>query len=263
MASKKAAAPAKNLNGGTDKKSESNLPLFYESPVLLNSATHADLALKKNIGYGFAAKTNAVPITMMEMPQVAACYPIAFAADETATPVAIVGLRRDENLFVNKKNEWEAGNYIPAYVRRYPFIFAQSKNSDKFSLSADINKNTTEKNGEQMFFNKDGTTTEVTNNALEFCKAYHAHAMSTLEFAKALVKQDLLVAREAVITLDNKQKINLGGLRVIDEQKLAKLPDNVVLDWHKKGWMAMAYAQLLSGAQWQRLNQRLKTVLKG
>ena len=41
-------------------------------------------------------------------------------------PVAILGLRGAANQFVNSEGAWREGKYIPAYVRRYPFILMES-----------------------------------------------------------------------------------------------------------------------------------------
>ena len=114
------AAPKKGADGQA-----APMPLFYSKPIPLDAKEHKDLGLKTNFGLGFTKDVNAVPINMIEMPQICHFYPIGFAPDESATPVAIVGLRDNENLFLNEKNEWEADTYIPAYIRRYPFIFSE------------------------------------------------------------------------------------------------------------------------------------------
>uniref|UniRef100_UPI001C6FFE3A SapC family protein n=1 Tax=Rahnella variigena TaxID=574964 RepID=UPI001C6FFE3A len=95
-------------------------PLFYKNPVPLDANRHGNLSLKANFGLSFAAKVNAVPINLIEMPQICHAYPIAFSPDDNATPVAILGLRDNENLFLDKDGQWASDLYIPAYIRRYP-----------------------------------------------------------------------------------------------------------------------------------------------
>ena len=84
------------------KQDKSHMPLFYKSPTPLDAKAHAKLALKKNFGLDFTKEVNAVPVNLIEMPQICHTYPIAFSPDENATPVAILGIRDNEKLFVDK-----------------------------------------------------------------------------------------------------------------------------------------------------------------
>jgi len=242
---------AKKLANGKDVQ----MPLFYNSPIPLDAKEHSDLGLRKNFGLGFTKQVNAVPINMIEMPQICHFYPIGFSPDATATPVAIIGLRDNENLFLDKNDQWVKNTYIPAYIRRYPFIFSEIPGKDQLSLCIDLDKNVVESKGEQPFFEKDGKPTQLSQNALEFCKSYHAAAQQTIGFGKALHDADLLVERQAEINIGDGKRINFAGFRIIDEEKLSKLDDKTFMDWRKKGYLPFLYAHLFSGAQWQRLTQ--------
>ncbi len=252
----------KNTQASEDTPVTGNLPLFYKNPVPLDAARHADLSLKKNFGMGFTKGINAVPINLIEMPQVCHTYPIAFSPDASATPVAILGLRDNENLYLNSKNEWLSDSYIPAYIRRYPFIFSEVPDGDQLTLCVDQDGTTTEDGGDQKFFTADGKPSALSQNALEFCKSYHAAARQTVEFSRALNDANLLVTRQAEINTPAGRKINFSGFRIVDEKKLAELDDATFLEWRKKGWLPFIYAHLFSGSQWQRLTRLLSDRLK-
>lgn len=261
---KKSDNTSETESGNTVEQKEGGpaMPLFYEKPIPLDAKEHVDLGLKRNFGLGFTKGVNAVPINMIEMPQICHFYPIGFSPDKAATPVAIIGLRDNENLFLDSKNQWVPDTYIPAYIRRYPFIFSEAPGTDQLALCIDVNKEIIESKGEQPFFDKEGKPSQLSQNALEFCKSYHAAAQQTLQFSKALNDSGLLVERQAEINIGDGKKINFAGFRIIDEQKLADLDDAIFLDWRKKGWIPFLYAHLFSGAQWQKLTQLLNKRMK-
>lgn len=245
-----------------DKGGTSSMPLFYSKPTPLDAKAHAKLSLKKDIGLGFTKDVNAVPINLVEMPQICHFYPIAFSNDGNATPVAILGIRDNENLYLDEKGDWAENTYIPAYIRRYPFIFSEIPDSDKLTLCLDATEETTVKDDTQPFFDKDGNPTQLSQNALEFCKSYHSAAQQTLEFSKALEASGLLVDRQAEITVGGDKKITFSGFKVIDEKKLAEMNDKDFLEWRSKGWLPFLYAHLFSGMNWQRLTKYVSDRIK-
>ena len=237
------------------------LPLFYTKPTPLDAKAHANLGLLPDFGLNFTAGVNSVPINMIEMPQICHYYPIAFSSAENAQPVAILGLRNNENLFLNHEDAWEPRTYIPAYIRRYPFIFSKTLGGDQLTLCIDLDDSVVGDNCEQTLFDEDGKPSAIAQNALEFCKSYHAAAMQTNEFSKALRQSGLLVDRHAEIETKTGKKISFSGFRIIDEQRLAELDDEIFISWRKKGWLPFVYAQLFSGVQWQRLKKLLNSRL--
>ncbi len=258
---KKADSKEQNKDEGSAAQA-ANMPLFYSAPTPLDAKQHSGLALKKNFGFGFTKSVNAVPINLIEMPQICHYYPIAFSPDGNATPVAILGLRDNENLFLKSDNTWLENTYVPSYIRRYPFIFSEMPDGDQLTLCVDMNDGIIEKKGEQKFFEDDGKPSALSQNALEFCKSYHAAAQQTLEFSRALADSGLLVEREAQINVADNKRISFSGFKIIDEKKLAEMDDKAFLEWRKKGWLPFLYAHLFSGAQWQRLSALLNGSMK-
>ncbi len=240
-------------NGRSEDEGAARLPLFYAQPRPLDAERHAGKSIKPKKSYGFASETNAVPLTAAEFPRAMRHYPIVFASENPATPLAVLGLRNAENLFVGDDGAWLPGRYIPAYIRRVPFIFLESADKLSYTLCIDEASDFLVEgdDGQPLFV--DGKTSDVTDNALKFCSAYQGQSTATQEFVSALDEHDLLAPNQAGVTLNSGEKMSLSGFRVIDEKKLTALPGEKFLDWRERGWLAPIYALMLSNAAWQTL----------
>jgi hypothetical protein len=219
------------------------LPLFYRELQPLSSQVHAGWRLKAG-DVSFAAETPFVPIVVGEIAVAARSYPIVFAAD-SAQPVAVLGLER-RNLFV-EDGRWMQDSYVPAYVRRYPFAFLATVNPEGFALAIDSGSDRIDQGGsEGSLLFTDGKPSDLTRQALAFCDSFQAEAAATKAFTDGLKEQDLLIDRRADATLPDGRKLGLEGFQVVDAEKFGKLADDVVLDWHRKGWLALVHFHLAS-----------------
>jgi hypothetical protein len=231
--------------------SDANLPLFYRQPRILDSVQDSGLKLKQVRRFGFAAETNSIPLAADEFYVAQAYYPIVFTANDPAQPVAVVGVANRRNLFVGADGAWRAGSYIPAYVRRYPFIFAKPEGREEFILAIDEAADAFSKDeGEPLF--ADGKPTEIANHALQFCLALQRQQEAAMQFAAALGEHKLLVENRAELRAGQSSS-SLTGFRIIDEVRFNSLPDEVFLEWRKRGWLGLAYAQLMSMRRWDVL----------
>lgn len=224
----------------------SPLPLFFKKPEVLRADWHGGLKLLQKIDFGFARSTNAVPVMASEFVQAARFYPLVFAG-ETPAPVAVLGLT-DSNMFIDAEDKWDAGaSYIPAYVRRYPFTFIEQPGQEGFILGIDraCSRVSEEGEGAAALF-EEGKPTDLTKEALKFCAALQTDHMATKAFAAALVEQNLLIDRQANATLTDGRRYGMQGFKIVDAKAFQALSDAVVLDWHRKGWLALVHSHLAS-----------------
>lgn len=222
----------------------SALPLFYRDPQPLSVAQHGAWRLKDG-DVAFAAETPFVPVVVSEIAAAARCYPVVFSAAEGAQPVAVLGLEQ-RNLFV-ADGRWMDEAYVPAYVRRYPFGFIATLNPDGFALAVDAASERLTPSGEEGAALFDGgQPTQLTQEAMAFCNAFQGEAAATQAFGEALRAQDLLIDRRADVTLPDGRKLGLDGFQIIDTERFAKLDEAVVLDWHRRGWLALVHFHLAS-----------------
>ncbi|WP_310452777.1 SapC family protein [Sulfuritalea sp.] len=237
--------------------------LFYEKPVPLN----VDVHLKTRLGslgtnVGFAASTNSVPLATVEFIDTAREYPIAFTGKEGGAlfPIALVGVRQNENLFVTAENRWD-GRYIPAFVRRYPFVLAEKQGADDFNVYIDeAYPGFGAADGERIFTD-DGEHTPLLKQALEFLGTYQGEITRTRLFVERLQSLDLLIPRVLEVVRNDEPPLVLQGFSVVDEQRLAALADADLLALARDGYLALIYAHLGSLGNVARLSEKLESRL--
>lgn len=230
----------------------SQMPLFYSSPVPVDANRHKGKSLRDNPGYGFSTRANSVPVSGAEFMLVQRHYPIVFSGRDAPIPVAVVGLRAEENLFVGADGTWMPQTYVPAYVRRYPFVFIEAAGG-QLILAIDEGGGFVVEGGKLPLFDNASQPTDLVKGALQFCAAYQGNHKATAEYADALKAQDLLVDNQAQATIAGTERLSLGGFQIVDEAKFNKLPVAVLEQWRDKGWLAWTYAHLMSFACWNGL----------
>ncbi|MEO8809706.1 MAG: SapC family protein [Rhodanobacter sp.] len=240
--------------------------IFYEHPVPLNRADHKALRLKGLAHMKFAMNTHSVPLTGAEFGVAARDVMIVFAGTDAANagPIALLGLRQNENLFVDPAGQWEPDTYIPAFVRRYPFVLGEkpegSPEGGDFTVFLDEQFEGFNADEGQRLFNDDGTDTEMLTNAVGFLSEFQQNIERTRTFMKQLVKYDLLEPRNVQLRKgesDSSQGITLNGLFMVSEEKLRALDEKDTYDLMREGALGWIYAHLLSLVNIDRLAQRL------
>lgn len=223
------------------KTTERRLPLFYRDPQLLTAALHGDLRLGAG-NYGFARDTNAVPMAIIEFAAAMCRYPIVFS-EKDGFPLGLLGLEQ-ANRFV-AHDDWAEGHYVPAYIRRYPFVFADM-GKDSFALALDMGADRVSRGGEGAALFDEGKPTALTQEAMAFCREFHGAHIQTRAFIDGLQGQDLLVPQSADARLPSGRPMTLSGFTVVDRGRFEALDDAVILDWHKKGWLALIHFHFAS-----------------
>ncbi|MEP7185791.1 MAG: SapC family protein [Rhodanobacter sp.] len=238
--------------------------LFYERPVPLNREAHKDLRLKAVPNVRFAMNTHSVPLTGAEFGIAARDLLIIFGGSSVsdAGPIALLGLRQNENLFVDADGHWAPNTYVPAFVRRYPFVLAEkpaAEEGDDFTVFLDEGFEGFNQTEGERLFKEDGTDSELLTNAVNFLGEFQQNITRTKKFMEYLVKYDLLEPRNVQLQKGGEggKAINLNGLFVINEDKLRALDEKVTHELMLEGVLGWAYAHLLSLTNIDRLAARL------
>lgn len=240
----------------------SGLPLFYAKPEVLNPARHSSLGLMAGRDFFFARSAHAIPVVASEMPAAMRSYPIVFAGPAKA-PVIITGLRQNQNLFIDADGKWAPPHYIPAYVRRYPFIFADDSGANgRLTLCVDraservIDQVLAPIHGDSakfVSFFEGSEPTEATKQALAFCNQFQIDFNATRAMIGKIDAYGLFAPRQSQVTLDGGEVLNLTDFQVIDEQAFNSLSDEAFLDLRGSGALTLLYCHLASTHSWGSL----------
>ncbi|HCV70555.1 SapC family protein [Agrobacterium sp. 22-3674b3] len=231
------------------------LPLFYKKPTLLRFEEHKDLALKRSDNLRFAAKSNAIPIVTGEFVAALRSFPIVFTGDQVPVPVVVLGLENEKNLFIDGFGSWRKGAYVPAYVRRYPFISLKIEEGQQL-LCADLSSDRIVKagrHGAEPLFNDNGGATPSTESIMALCQAMNDDYVQTLEFARTIKEAGLLVQKHADVTLNDKRRFTLDGFYVVDPDAFRALPAETLHAWNRNGWLELLVLHIASQNNWQEL----------
>lgn len=229
-------------------------PLFYKNIVPLNRQKHNNLRLNTSASrFGFAAQTNMIPAVVDEIVPAAHAIPILFVPG-VAQPAAIflTGLQPGKNVFVDQKGNWTAG-YVPAFVRRYPFIIGDVKDA-KSIICIDEDSSLFSKKGEALF-SDETKDSDILQTNIRFVNDYLAAAKRTEAFVSALQKFSLFQAITINALLPDKDRQTFHGLLTISVEKLAALSSDEFLELRSQGLLPAIYAQQMSLAGLDRLSR--------
>ena len=225
-----------------------NLPLFYKDLVPLSSVDHVDFHARALDRADFLIDQHAVPLTSDELVAASRFYPIVFSAGDNPVPLALMGLNEGINTFVDAEGKLVNPVYVPAYIRRYPFLLARLRpDSEELSLCFDPTANAVGKFDEGDALFADGKPSEATNTVLQFCQNFEEAGQRTSMFVEELKKADLLMDGEVAIQPEGADKPYIyRGFQMVDENKLRELRGDVLRKMMQNGMLPLIFAHLFS-----------------
>ncbi|MFC5498219.1 SapC family protein [Caenimonas terrae] len=232
--------------------------VYYEKPVTLDRDKHRNLKVRATASFGFAGKANSLYLAGVEFNEACKEFAIVFTrvAGGRTVPVAMLGLRSHENLFVDADGKWDAA-YVPAFVRRYPFVLAELPGRQEMAVCVDEAFDGLNQAEGEALFDAAGNDTPFLHNALDFLRRYQAEYLRTEAFCQRLEQAGLLVEMNAKADLVDGRSFTINGLLIVDEKKLLALPDATVLSLFRSGDMHMVSMHLVSLSNMQKLVDRM------
>jgi hypothetical protein len=238
--------------------------LLYSRPELLSKEAHGKLGVNPAPSrFGFAATTHVCPITVPEFGPASLCYPIIFVGDDQS-PVIVMGLRENQNLFATPEMGYDPDAYIACYIRRYPFVLAAAENApageeNRMLVGIDRGYQYIAENADFPFFDAKGEPTDYTKNCIQFCNDFDGQVRMTTQFSALLRDLDLLETRSASFTPQNPDGSPAGEAQkiadfyAVSETKLMALAADKLAELRTSGALQQIYAHLNSLFNWERL----------
>ena len=233
--------------------------LFYTRPEPLNRETHARLGLRRIARpYSFAQSAHVIPLTVTEFAAAGLSYPVIFAG-ERRQPLGVMGINPTQNMFIRDDGAFEVGVYIPAYIRRYPFVLAADASREQLVVCIDRAAPMIGDLPDFALFDAAGEPSDYTKNCIQFCNDFEVEVRRTESFVSLMQDLDLFETKTATFTPGNPDGSPAGPPQTIaeyfavSETKLKALPDDKVRALLDNGALPQIYAHLHSLLGWDRL----------
>jgi hypothetical protein len=201
----------------------------------------------------------ALPLSYTEFGAACRDYPIAFIAgqDGRYVAMAVLGLEKDQNLFVTEDGAWDAGVYLPAYVRRYPFCMTRVSVDGKEQPEriACVEKRAISDKGEALH-DASGNPTQLWEERKKLLFDYENDLVRSDELARMVAGLGLLETFAMQAVPNQGQPISLTGMYRVAEQKLGTLAPAKLKELTQSGVLARIYAHLISLTNFGRLLDR-------
>lgn len=235
---------------------------LYREPVLLEPARHRRLKIGTLADFSITRSMHGVFVAATEIPQAVLEFPVLFvhtgerdpAGKATVSPIALLGLSQGENLFV-EGTRWDA-RYIPAFIRRYPFLTANLRGAPTPGVMFDAGWSGFSEQAGEPLFEADDQPAPALQRAIEFLERFETEAQRTRLFCARLVELDLLEEMKADATLPDGATFSVDGFYVVDQDKLRTLDDAVVLEMHRNGMLMLLHLHVASTANLRAMVER-------
>lgn len=229
---------------------KANLPVLYKDLIPLNSNDHASWHSRSVDKATWVSGQHAIPLTAEEFPAAQRDFPIVFSAGDKPVPLALMGLNEGVNVFFDDSGAPLGQPYIPAYIRRYPFLLAKlDPKSDNLSLCFDPTSDLIGDFAEgNALFGEDKQPTDHTKGLLQFCEKFEEAGVKTQAFVEELNKHDLLMDGEVSIQRGDKpeQPYVYRGFKMVNQEKLREMRGDQLRKWSESGMLPLIYAHLFS-----------------
>ena len=219
---------------------------LYTNLQSVDADQHKGYYFEAQANYKFAENFHACPVALVEFPLLSKNYPIAFVEIENrVTPIAVLGIRKERNVFIDSKQQWLANTYVPTLIRTYPFTIDKQATTLQLSMAANAKQLNKDKLGVRLF-EEDGTLGEQMQLALNFLKSFHPELEKTQDFCEHLQASAVLQQNPTQFILPTGEASTINSYLTVDKNKLHALKDSELALLARKGFLEGIYSHLNS-----------------
>jgi hypothetical protein len=237
-------------------------PLLYSNLTPLDRVAHKNLKLRTDVSVADrVANQNSLFLAAVEFVEACKEFPIVFVRvgepDKTTgkqpvAPLAVLGLKQGQNLFI--KGQEFVANYVPAYLRRYPFAMARlDQGSDQLAVCYDADWAGFSQTEGSPLFTEAGEPSEFLLNAKTFLENFENEIERTRLLCEQLMELELLGDMRFDATLPSGEKLAVDGFLAVDEKKLAELPEAKLVELYRNGILSLIEMHRISMTNMNRL----------
>jgi hypothetical protein len=218
--------------------------------VILDNVEHHDLKVNLARGDAFGDNVNQALVFPNEFRELQREYPIFFRKDAEGAfqAVAILGLDKDENLYLNG-TDWNA-RYIPAVLARGPFSMVvasdESGQPTDPKIQIDLNNPSVGKDDGVPIFLPHGGHSKYLDHILGVMRTLHEGLAYSKAFFAALQEQDLIEEVTVEIKVNDGLQYSVPAVYSISQEKFQNLSAEVLRKFHQSGFLAPCYWVLSS-----------------
>lgn len=224
---------------------------MYQKITVLNKQEHADLKFRKISDMEHTAKTANVPLTLAEFFSACKSQPVLFVQNgEDILPTALLGIRNDENLFLNSQNNWLPEEYCPFFLKRYPFILVKAQ--DRLTLAYDSECGSANTEEGECVFGENGEQTEFITKIMDLMNKYQADSEVTAAFGRLMDELELFEPFEVSLNVGS-NKYQISDFKIISEKRFNELPMEKKSMLIEKGFYNIVVAHLISLSNIEKL----------
>lgn len=237
--------------------------LIYESVAPVSAQRHADVSVDATRDYGFSANVNAVPLMSVEFSAAAAEYAIVFTTvGDDVLPAVILGVRGGNNVYLSSDSSWSA-RYIPAFIRRYPFVFAATPDGKALALCIDESHPGVNREGRgERLFTHEGKPTAYAKQVSQFLQVYQGQFERTRRFGRKVRELGLLEPVGAEVSSAQGTKVKMSGMLSVSRKKLRELDAEHLVELARADELDLLYLQMFSLRNFSSVKDRLVGKLK-
>lgn len=228
--------------------------------VLLNNVDHHDLRVIEFSGADPDYRVNQVLVFPTEFENVQREYPIVIRKDAEGAlrPVALLGLSRDENLFLDRQGQWQS-RYVPALLQRGPFSIAAPDSPDgEPMIRVDLDHpRVSRSEGTPIFLPQGGNSPYLQRMTGVLRSIYVGHHLLDPMIA-AFEKAGLLRPVNLEMRVGETEVYAISDVQIIDRERLAALSGDELGELHRGGFLQAAFMVAASVGNLDRLVE-LKT----